>query len=69
MTATKEARVSQYIACLNVVFKEPLAVFATDVIELDIESKRARVVNRAGKIKASVPFKVKDHGSETGTGS
>ena len=69
MTVAKDIRVPQYAAITRVILREPIAVFATDVVELDMESKRARVVNRAGKVKAVVPFKVEDRGPETATGS
>lgn len=67
MTRAKGVRVPTH-SCTRVTFKEPLALYSTDVVELDFSTHRALITNRAGKVKASVPFKVEADGTETTAG-
>lgn len=50
-------------------FKEPLPVYKTDYIEIDMAFRKARVVNSKGKVKLSVSFTVECDGQTTTAGS
>lgn len=68
MTVAKDIRVPSLMFS-RVVFKETLSVFATDVLELDFQQRKARVTNRAGKVKAVTSFVAEADGQSTTAGS
>lgn len=69
MTVAKDIRLPKYTGCTHVLFSEPVTMFETDIVELDMRTHKARVTNQAGKVKFIVPFKVEEHGPTTTTGS
>ena len=62
MTIAKDIRVPGIIFS-RIVFKETLSLYDTDMVEIDFKLRKARVVNRAGKVKAVTSFVAETDGT------